>query len=86
MNSGGLRALKIEEQTKEIIKRVEMLQRHIISYDDYLKKLGDNLNTTVNSYNNAYKEFKKVDKDVVKITGSSSDIETLQIDGPKNTE
>lgn len=79
----GLRALKIEEQTKEIIKRVEMLQRHMISYDDFMKKLGNNLATTVNSYNSASGEFKKLDKDVVKITGEESEIEALQIDKPK---
>ena len=79
----GLRALKIEEQTKEIIKNVEKLQRHIIAYDDYLKKLGNNLNTTVNSYVAASKEFKKIDKDVVKITGQETDIEVLEIDKPQ---
>jgi len=79
----GLRALKIEEQTKEIIKNVEKLQRHIIAYDDYLKKLGVNLNTTVNSYTAAAKEFKKIDKDVVKITGQETDIEVMEIAGPK---
>ena len=79
----GLRALKIEEQTKEIIKNVEKLQRHIIAYDDYLKKLGNNLNTTVNSYTAAAKEFKKIDKDVVKITGQETDIEVLEIDKPQ---
>lgn len=78
----GLRAFKIEEQTKEIIKRVEGLQRHIIAYDDYMKKLGNSLNTTVNSYMAASKEFKKVDKDVVKITGVESEIEVLEIAGP----
>jgi len=79
----GLRALKIEEQTKEIIKRVEMLQSHMIRYDDYMRKLGNNLSTTVNSYNAASKEFKKVDKDVTKISGKDSDIEVLEIDKPK---
>ncbi len=78
----GLRALKIEEQTKEIVKRVEMLQRHINAYDDYMQKLGSNLGTTVNSYSAAYKEFKKIDKDVVKITGAESAIEPLQLEKP----
>jgi len=78
----GLRALKIEEQTKEIVKRIEMLQRHMIAYDDYLKKLGSNLSTTVNSYVAASKEFKKIDKDVVKITGIESGIQVTQIDKP----
>lgn len=82
----GLRALKIEEQTKEIIKRVEMLQKHIGAYDDYFKKLGGSLATTVNAYNIADKELKKIDKDVVKITGAESTIEPLQLDGPKKSE
>ncbi len=79
----GLRALKIEEQTKEIIKRVESLQRHINAYDSFMQKLGTNLDTTVNAYNGAYKEFKKVDKDVVKITGGESQVELLEVEKTK---
>ncbi len=79
----GLRAFKIEEQTKEIIKRVEMLQSHMIRYEEYMKKLGNHLSTTVNSYNLASKEFKKVDKDIVKITGKETKIESLDLDKPK---
>ncbi|MDO8669191.1 MAG: DNA recombination protein RmuC [Candidatus Buchananbacteria bacterium] len=82
----GLRALKIEEQTKQITKWVEMLQKHISAYDDYFKKLGNSLNTTVNAYNTADKEFKKIDKDVVKITGVEGVIEPLQLDGPKKVD
>jgi len=78
----GLRALQIEESAKEIRKRVEELGKHILAYDDYLKKLGNNLSTTVNSYNNAYKEFNKIDKDVIKIAGGEKVIEILQIDKP----
>jgi len=78
----GLRALKIEEQTKDIIKRVEGLGKHVSAYDQYFKKLGSNLATTINAYNLADKELKKIDKDVIKITGAESSIETLQLDGP----
>ncbi len=78
----GLRALQIEESAKEIRKYVEMLQKHLLSYDEYLKKLGNNLGTTVNMYNRAYKEFGKIDKDVVKITGKTGEIEPMQIAGP----
>jgi len=78
----GLRALQIEESAKEIRKYVEMLQKHLLSYEEYLKKLGNNLGTTVNMYNKAYKEFGKIDKDVVKITGKTGEIEPLQIEGP----
>lgn len=78
----GLRALQIEESAKEIRKYVEMLQKHLLSYDEYMKKLGGNLQTTVNMYNRADKEFGKIDKDVVKITGKTGEIEPLQIEGP----
>lgn len=82
----GLRALKIEESIKGILKNVGNLQRHIISYEDYLKKLGSNLGTTVNMYNFAYKEFKKIDKDVVKVTGKETKIEPELIDKPRIEE
>ncbi|MGH7240637.1 MAG: DNA recombination protein RmuC, partial [Candidatus Saccharimonadales bacterium] len=36
----GLRAMQIEESTKEIRKYVDMLGRHLASYSDYVKKLG----------------------------------------------
>ena len=82
----GLRALQIEESAKEIRKYVEMLQKHLLSYEEYLKKLGNNLGTTVNMYNRAYKEFGKIDKDVVKITGKAGEIEPIQIEGPAGRE
>lgn len=82
----GLRALKIEEKTKDILKRVEMLQRHILAYDEYFKKLGVNLGTTVNSYNSASKELRKIDKDVVKITGVEDVIEPLLLESPQKIE
>lgn len=65
----GLRALQIEESAKEIRKNVEKLGKHLLSYEAYLSKLGGSLQTTVSHFNNAYKEFGKVEKDVVKITG-----------------
>lgn len=79
----GLNALQIEESAKDIRKNVEFLGRHIKSYEDYLKKMGNSLSVTVSHYNNAYKEFKKVDKDVVKIAGGESKMEVLEIDRTK---
>ena len=79
----GLRALQIEESAKEIKKRVEDLGRHLNSYQQFIMKLGNNLGTTVNSYNSANKEFQKIDKDVVKITGTSIGSEPLAIDKPE---
>jgi len=78
----GLRALTIEESVKEVIKNVNSLSKHLAAYETYMKKLGSNLGTTVNMYNNAYKEFGKVEKDVCKITGETIDTEVLQLDKP----
>ena len=79
----GLRALQIEESAKEIRKRVEDLGRHIASYETYMQKLGVHLGTTVNTYNIAYKELGKVDKDILKITDGSGEIEVVQIQKPE---
>ena len=53
----GLRALQIEKSAKEIQKRVEILQKHLLNYNEFLNKLGTHLGTTVNTYYRAYKEF-----------------------------
>lgn len=81
----GLKNQKISEEAKEIIKQVENLGKHLMSYDEYMQKVGKNLGTTVNMYNNAYKEFTKIDKDVFKITGERGGIEPLVIRGPSET-
>lgn len=79
----GLRAMQIEESAKDIRKQVGNLEKHIRNYDDFLNKLGGHLGTTVNTYNNAYKEFKKIDKDVVKISGKGGEIEPLTLEKPE---
>jgi DNA recombination protein RmuC len=81
----GLNALHIEEKAVEIIKRVEELGRHLKSYEEYYAKLGNSLSTTINHYNSGYKELGKVDKDVLRITGTGAGLEPLTIDRP-NTE
>ena len=79
----GLKALQIEESAKEIRKNVEDLQKHLRSYDEYHQKLGNSLTTTVNHFNASGKEFKKIDKDVMRITGITSEFEALPIDKPE---
>ena len=82
----GLKALQIEESAKEIRKRVEELGKHLGSYESYMKKLGGHLGTTVNMYNSAYKEFGKIDKDVMRISGEAAGITAETIEGPKEEE
>lgn len=78
----GLRAMQIEESAKEIRKNIEVLAKHLQSYDGYMQKLGASMGTTVNQYNLAYKEFKKIDKDVVKIAEVEGSVEPLQLEKP----
>lgn len=82
----GLRSLQIEEQAKDIQKRVGELGRHISAYEGFMQKLGGSLGTTVNHYNNAHKELKKIDKDVVKIADSAPSVEPILLDKPSNDE
>jgi len=67
----GFKAFKIEEQAKDIAKNVEALGRHINAYQDYYKKLGASLSTTVNHFNAGTKELGKIEKDVLKIDASA---------------
>ncbi|MBM3209834.1 DNA recombination protein RmuC [Candidatus Saccharibacteria bacterium] len=79
----GLRSLQIEEQAKDIQVRVGKLSTHIARYEEYMQKLGNSLGATVNHYNAAHKEFKKVDKDVVKIAQTTEVVEPLEVDKPQ---
>ncbi len=78
----GLRALEIEESAKEIRANVEKLGKHIMSYEDFMKKLHGSLSTSVNHFNAAYKEFGKIDKDVAKITAGEKKIEVMILEKP----
>ena len=78
----GLRSLEIEEKAKDIQKRVGELGRHLQAYQDYQKRMGNSLKTTVNHYNASEKEFRKLDKDVVKINGGENSYEPDLIEGP----
>ncbi len=80
----GLKAMQIEEKTQEIQKNVANLMTHLKSYEEYHAKLGNSLGTVVNHFNNGSKEFKKIDKDIVRITGESIEFETALIDKPDN--
>lgn len=82
----GFRAFKVEESAKQIGKHVEQLSRHLKAYDDYFKKVGNSLNTTVRHYDAAQKELGKVDKDITKITGDSMDFEQIALEKPQAGE
>jgi DNA recombination protein RmuC len=78
----GLKAMQIEETAKDIIQRVGELGKHLKAYEDYHNKLGNNLSTVVNQYVSSSKELKKIDKDVMRITGMSPEIEPVLVEKP----
>jgi DNA recombination protein RmuC len=80
----GIKAFKVEENAKQIQKKVEDLGRHINNYEEFYKKLGSSLSTTVNHYTKGYDELKKIDKDVYKITEGEvgGNMEVMRIEKP----
>lgn len=82
----GLKSLQIEEQAKDIQKRVGELGKHIAAHETYMQKLGNTLSTTVNHFNNAHKSLGKIDKDVVKIADTNPSVEPLLLDKPTEDE
>ena len=82
----GLKAMEIEEKAQDIIKNVEKLSGHIARYEEYYQKLGKTLETTVNHYNSGYKELGKIDKDIMRITGESAEVEVMSLEKPKEKD
>jgi DNA recombination protein RmuC len=80
----GLKQQKVEENIKIIINRIRELHKHLNNYEEYMERVGRNLSTTVNSWNAASKEFKKVDRDIYRITEGEAggEFEPLLIDKP----
>lgn len=83
----GLKALQIEESAKDIRKNVETLQRHLKSYQESHGKLGKSLGTVVNHWNTSDKDFRLIDKDVVRITEvEGKEFKLLELDRPNIDE
>jgi len=79
----GLKALEIEESAKQIQAQVAQLDRHMKAYESYHDKLGNSLSTVVNHYNASSKEFRKIDKDVAKITDRSPEYDLDLLERPE---
>jgi len=82
----GLKSLQIEEQAKDIQKRVGELSKHLKSHETFMQKLGNSLGTTVNHFNAAHTDLGKVDKDIVRISDANTGVEPLLIDKPQQDE
>jgi DNA recombination protein RmuC len=72
----GMRQMEINRSAETIRKNVGELQKHLARYEEYLEKIGSHLTTTTNAYNTAYKEFGKIDKDILKIGNIEAESES----------
>jgi DNA recombination protein RmuC len=79
----GLRSIEIHRDTEKIRKNIEQLQKHLISHNAYMQKLGNSLGTTVGHFNTTYKELGKVDRDIVKIAESEASVEPMLLEKPQ---
>lgn len=78
----GLKALQIEQKAVDIQKRVGELGKHIGAYEEFYKKLGVSLGTSVSHWNAGYKELGKIDKDVYRIAEAKIGIEPELLEKP----
>lgn len=82
----GLKALQIEQKAADIQKRVGELGKHMASYEEFYRKLGVSLGTTVSHFNAGYKELGKIDKDVYRISETKIGIEPELLEKPSAAE
>jgi len=80
----GLRSMEIHRDTEKIRKNIEQLQKHLISHNAYMQKLGNSLGTTVGHFNTTYKELGKVDRDIVKIAQTEASVDPMLLERPTN--
>jgi DNA recombination protein RmuC len=71
----ALNNMKVEESVQQIQMNIEKLGNHLKAYQTYHEKLGNSLSTVVNHYNFSSKEYKKIDKDITKLTSNRVNIE-----------
>lgn len=81
----GFRAFTVEKATRDISRNVDALGRHLNAYQEFFNKVGTSLNTTVGHYNNASRELGKIDRDIVKITGTSPGLVPDVVERPQLT-
>ena len=74
----ALHNMKIERSIEEIMTNIEKLSNHLNAYKTAHESLGKTIGTVVNHYNKSSNEFKKINKDIIKISGGNSKIELTQ--------
>ena len=71
----ALHNLKVEKSIEDILRNIDKLSNHLNSYKNAHESLGKTIKTAVNHYNKSSSEFKKIDKDILKISTGNNQID-----------
>ena len=79
-----MKALKIEDEAKEIQRYVIKLQKDLKKNEEQYNKLWNSLWTVVNHYNTGYKRLSIIDTDIYKLTSweAGGNIKKWELDKP----
>src|SRR3989344_2406441 len=78
----GNQRLKIQEAAKDIIRNVSELSKDLRAYQEAHNGLGKSLSAVVGHFERSGKAFKRIDKDVLKITDETIGIHLESVDRP----
>ena len=78
----GNQRMKIQEDSKKIIKNIGELSKHLNVYQEHHNKLGKSLSQAVGHFETSGKAYKLIDKDIVKITDEGMDLRLETVDKP----
>lgn len=79
----GLRAFRIEANTVRIQEGVESLRKHLEAYENVHQRLGTNLNTVVNQYDESNVKLRGIGRDIRKITDADFEIDGVDVENPQ---
>ena len=84
----ALHNLKVERSIEEILKNIDKLYRHLNAYKDSHDRLGKTIGTVVGHYNTSSNEFKKINKDVLKLTNGQQveEFSPIMVEKPQKEE
>ena len=79
----GLRAFRIEKNAERIQEGIESLRKHLKSFEKRHKRLGKNLNATVNKYDESNVKLRGIGRDIRDVIDGDFELDGQEIDNPK---